>query len=79
MHDQQLVLTPIGYVASALLDPADAPKQGDEGAPDAWLILDARSSKETVASMDSAIDRDIWSSRLTHVTTTASRCHHPLR
>jgi len=29
----------IGHVESTLLDPADAPKQADEGAPDAWLVL----------------------------------------
>jgi tRNA (Thr-GGU) A37 N-methylase len=31
---------PIGTVRSPLDDPATAPKQGDEGAPDAWLVLD---------------------------------------
>ena len=31
------LLRPIGRVSSALVDPATAPKQGDEGAPDAWL------------------------------------------
>ncbi len=30
-------LRPIGHVVSTLLDPARAPKQGDEGAPEAWL------------------------------------------
>jgi tRNA-Thr(GGU) m(6)t(6)A37 methyltransferase TsaA len=30
-------LFPIGVVESELKDRADAPKQGDEGAPDAWL------------------------------------------
>ena len=30
-------LTPIGRVRSPLTDVARAPKQGDEGAPDAWL------------------------------------------
>ncbi|MGH2839826.1 MAG: tRNA (N6-threonylcarbamoyladenosine(37)-N6)-methyltransferase TrmO [Solirubrobacteraceae bacterium] len=34
-------LRPIGHVESVLADPATAPKQGDEGAPDAWLIFDA--------------------------------------
>jgi tRNA-Thr(GGU) m(6)t(6)A37 methyltransferase TsaA len=34
------VLRPVGRVASPLIDPASAPKQGDEGAPDAWLELD---------------------------------------
>ena len=33
-------LRPIGHVRSPLTDPAAAPKQGDEGAPDAWLVLD---------------------------------------
>ena len=32
-------LTPIGQVESPLTDPASAPKQGDEGAPDAWLVF----------------------------------------
>jgi tRNA-Thr(GGU) m(6)t(6)A37 methyltransferase TsaA len=30
-------LQPIGRVESALTDPAAAPKQGNEGAPEAWL------------------------------------------
>jgi tRNA-Thr(GGU) m(6)t(6)A37 methyltransferase TsaA len=34
-------LTPIGRVESPLTNRADAPKQGDEGAPDAWLVLNA--------------------------------------
>ena len=33
-------LRAIGRVESRLADPAAAPKQGDEGAPDAWLVLD---------------------------------------
>lgn len=37
-----LTLAPIGHVRSALTDATLAPKQGDEGAPDAWLELDAR-------------------------------------
>jgi tRNA-Thr(GGU) m(6)t(6)A37 methyltransferase TsaA len=32
---------PIGVVESSLTDPATAPKQGHEGAPDAWLVFDA--------------------------------------
>jgi tRNA-Thr(GGU) m(6)t(6)A37 methyltransferase TsaA len=38
--DGDLSLTPIGRVESPLTDPAVAPKQGFEGAPDAWLVLD---------------------------------------
>jgi tRNA-Thr(GGU) m(6)t(6)A37 methyltransferase TsaA len=34
-------INPIGHVESPLVDLADAPKQGDEGAPDAWIVVDA--------------------------------------
>ena len=37
--ERQLVLEPIGRVESTLLEPGQAPRQGDEGAPDAWLVL----------------------------------------
>lgn len=33
-------LTPIGRVESPLMNPGEAPKQGFEGAPDAWLVLE---------------------------------------
>jgi tRNA-Thr(GGU) m(6)t(6)A37 methyltransferase TsaA len=33
------VVRPIGWVESSLVDPADAPNQGDQGAPDAWLVI----------------------------------------
>jgi tRNA-Thr(GGU) m(6)t(6)A37 methyltransferase TsaA len=32
-------LMPIGVVESTLTDPASAPKQAHEGAPDAWLVF----------------------------------------
>jgi tRNA-Thr(GGU) m(6)t(6)A37 methyltransferase TsaA len=32
--------TPVGRVESPLIDLASAPKQGDEGAPDAWLAFE---------------------------------------
>jgi len=35
-------LVAIGRVESPLTDRAVAPKQGDEGAPEAWLVFDAR-------------------------------------
>jgi tRNA-Thr(GGU) m(6)t(6)A37 methyltransferase TsaA len=35
-------LEPIGTVESPLRDRAAAPKQGDEGAPEAWLVFEAR-------------------------------------
>jgi tRNA-Thr(GGU) m(6)t(6)A37 methyltransferase TsaA len=33
-------LTPIGHVESPLTDPGEAPKQGFEGAPEAWLVFE---------------------------------------
>ncbi len=30
----------VGHVSSPLRDVGDAPNQGDEGAPDAWLVFD---------------------------------------
>jgi tRNA-Thr(GGU) m(6)t(6)A37 methyltransferase TsaA len=35
-----LSLRPIGRVESTLTNPAEAPKQGREGAPDAWLVFE---------------------------------------
>ena len=32
-------LQPVGHVESPLTDRASAPKQGDEGAPDAWIVF----------------------------------------
>ena len=39
MNQPGFDLTPIGSVESPLTDPASAPKQGDEGAPEAWLVF----------------------------------------
>jgi tRNA-Thr(GGU) m(6)t(6)A37 methyltransferase TsaA len=36
----EYVVRPVGRVESSLADLADAPMQGDEGAPEAWLVLD---------------------------------------
>ena len=33
-------IVPIGWVESPLTDPASAPNQGDEGAPDAWIAFE---------------------------------------
>jgi tRNA-Thr(GGU) m(6)t(6)A37 methyltransferase TsaA len=38
-------LRPIGYIRSSLRDAASAPKQGTEGAPDAWLEIDPALSR----------------------------------
>jgi tRNA-Thr(GGU) m(6)t(6)A37 methyltransferase TsaA len=40
--DRDIVLEPIGVVVSPLTDPAQAPKQGFLGAPEATIIVDER-------------------------------------
>jgi tRNA-Thr(GGU) m(6)t(6)A37 methyltransferase TsaA len=40
VDQRRFEVTPIGWVESPLTDLASAPKQGDEGAPDAWLVLE---------------------------------------
>ena len=35
-------ISPIGRVESTLVDRSAAPRQPDEGAPDAWLVIDER-------------------------------------
>jgi tRNA-Thr(GGU) m(6)t(6)A37 methyltransferase TsaA len=40
MADGPFELRPIGWVESPLVDREQAPKQGDEGSPDAWLVFD---------------------------------------
>jgi tRNA-Thr(GGU) m(6)t(6)A37 methyltransferase TsaA len=42
VSDQRYELQPIGRVESPLVERAQAPKQGDEGSPEAWMIVDAR-------------------------------------
>jgi tRNA-Thr(GGU) m(6)t(6)A37 methyltransferase TsaA len=40
MHQERYEVVPIGFVESTLADPAAAPKQGHEGAPDAWVVFE---------------------------------------
>jgi tRNA-Thr(GGU) m(6)t(6)A37 methyltransferase TsaA len=40
MAENDLLLRPIGVIESPLTSLDDCPKQGSEGAPDAWLIID---------------------------------------
>ena len=40
MSTTRYELHPIGWVESPLVDRDLAPRQGDEGAPDAWLVFD---------------------------------------
>jgi tRNA-Thr(GGU) m(6)t(6)A37 methyltransferase TsaA len=40
VNQPRFEVTPIGRVESSLTNPASAPRQGDEGAPDAWLVFE---------------------------------------
>jgi tRNA-Thr(GGU) m(6)t(6)A37 methyltransferase TsaA len=40
MNETRYELTPVGRVESPLTDPSEAPKQGFEGAPDAWIVFE---------------------------------------
>jgi tRNA-Thr(GGU) m(6)t(6)A37 methyltransferase TsaA len=40
MSDVRYEVQPIGSVESPLIDRDDAPRQGDEGSPEAWLVFD---------------------------------------
>jgi tRNA-Thr(GGU) m(6)t(6)A37 methyltransferase TsaA len=40
MKDTDYQLRPIGFVRSPLTDLEDCPKQGSEGAPEAWIEID---------------------------------------
>jgi tRNA-Thr(GGU) m(6)t(6)A37 methyltransferase TsaA len=40
MNETRYWLRPIGWVESPLTERDNAPRQGDEGAPGAWLVLD---------------------------------------
>ena len=50
-------LRPVGHVRSPLTDPATAPRQGDEGAPDAWLELDPEVAE---AARDLAVGAEVF-------------------
>lgn len=50
-------IRPVGVVASPLTDPAAAPKQGDEGGPEAWLVFEpgVAAALEDIAAGDHVI------------------------
>jgi len=41
MSESPLIVKPIGRVRSVLTERSTAPRQADEGAPDAWIEIDA--------------------------------------
>jgi len=54
MRKERVELTPIGRVESPLTEPASAPKQGDEGAPAAWLVI----TVDLLAGLDGIVAGD---------------------
>jgi tRNA-Thr(GGU) m(6)t(6)A37 methyltransferase TsaA len=50
-------IRPVGYVESPLVDGRTAPKQGDEGAPDAWLVFNPEVAE---CIRDLAVDTDVF-------------------
>lgn len=48
-------IEPIGRVESPLTERHEAPKQGDEGSPEAWLVLDPRVA-EGIADLEAGTD-----------------------
>ena len=50
-------VSPIGHVESTLVDPKGAPKQGFEGAPDAWLVFNADVAE---AARDLAVGAEVF-------------------
>ena len=40
MSASQYTVTPVGWISSTLKHPAHAPLQGDEGAPEAYVVID---------------------------------------
>jgi len=41
VSEESYVLRPIGWVQSPLIDRESAPRQGDEGGAEAWIVFDA--------------------------------------
>jgi tRNA-Thr(GGU) m(6)t(6)A37 methyltransferase TsaA len=49
------VLHPIGRVESELVDRGQAPRQGDEGAPDAWVVFE-ESVRQGLSDLSVGVD-----------------------
>lgn len=54
MGEARYELRPVGRVRSALTDPTEAPRQGDEGAPEAWLVFEAEVADALVGIREDA-------------------------
>ena len=73
MDSQGFHVVPVGWVESPLTERAQAPRQGDEGAPDAWLVFEpafAEGIRDLAAGTDVLVltwldraDRDVLVTR----------------
>lgn len=72
-REARLDVVPVGWVESPLVERTQAPRQGDEGAPPAWLVFEARTAEAirdlrvgdeivVITWLDRA-DRDVLSTR----------------
>ena len=55
MTEIDLRLRPVGRVLSPLTDPEAAPKQGDEGAPEAWIEVE-EAVREALAGVEAGAE-----------------------
>jgi tRNA-Thr(GGU) m(6)t(6)A37 methyltransferase TsaA len=55
MNGSTYEVRPIGHVESSLVDRNAAPKQADEGAPDAWLVFD-QTVREGIRDLDAGAE-----------------------
>jgi tRNA-Thr(GGU) m(6)t(6)A37 methyltransferase TsaA len=56
MSELRYELIPVGHIESSLTERRKAPKQGREGAPEAWVIVDGRFSE---ALLGLAVDQEV--------------------
>jgi tRNA-Thr(GGU) m(6)t(6)A37 methyltransferase TsaA len=73
VDSQGFHVVPVGWVESPLTERAQAPRQGDEGAPDAWLVFEpafAEGIRDLAAGTDVLVltwldraDRDVLVTR----------------
>ena len=58
MAEHDYVLYPLGFLQSPLKEPGEAPRQGREGAPDAWLEVHASAERRLlVRELKTALHR----------------------
>jgi tRNA-Thr(GGU) m(6)t(6)A37 methyltransferase TsaA len=55
LSEDRYVVRPIGRVESPLVDRDAAPKQGNEGSPDAWLVFDPE-VREGLANLEAGTE-----------------------